>query len=466
MTNATFPETRATDSPHAGSAHITRILSEMDDARRRTLELFSIVPDEEVLHRSPGFGYRPLLWHLAHIGVFEAYWILQKVKGDPPIDERYERVFDPIATPRENSTNLPSRDEMKAFLARVRNDVKAYADQLAGNDVNGDANPLLRGGYVFDLVIEHERQHQETLAYLFHLLPPESKQRPAVDPRDDVRPSEQEITAAEKRLTTDAPAMIEIPAGACVVGATSDAFAYDNALPPHTIDVPTFRIARLPVTNDEYARFIRQGGYERSELWTPEGWACREREGWTAPLYWRGADGNRSEVTMFGDREAFAGGLPVSGVSWYEAEAYARWAGARLPTETEWEKAASWDAQANRKRRFAWGDDEPTPARGNFDLVSWGKMPVERSAAGASPYGCIDMTGNVWEWTSTTFAPYTGFEAFPYAEYSEKWFDGEHRVLKGGSWATAPAILRTSFRNFFRRDFRIAFAGLRLAADV
>ncbi|HEY0097658.1 MAG TPA: SUMF1/EgtB/PvdO family nonheme iron enzyme, partial [Pyrinomonadaceae bacterium] len=157
---------------------------------------------------------------------------------------------------------------------------------------------------------------------------------------------------------------------------------------------------------------------------------------------------------------------PVSGVSWYEAEAYARFMGKRLPTEAEWEKAASWDASSNRKRLYAWGDDEPSHAHGNFDLRYWDTTPVGSFRAGASGYGCLDMTGNVWEWTSDLFAGYENFKAYPYPEYSEVWFDEDHRVLKGGSWATHPSVLRNSFRNFFRRHFRIAFTGIRLASDA
>jgi formylglycine-generating enzyme required for sulfatase activity len=157
---------------------------------------------------------------------------------------------------------------------------------------------------------------------------------------------------------------------------------------------------------------------------------------------------------------------PVAGVSWYEAAAYARFAGKRLPTEAEWEKAASWDAERQCKRLFAWGDDAPGDAHGNFALRHWDTTPVGSFPSGASSYGCLDMTGNVWEWTSDPFAGYANFTAYPYPEYSEVWFDGDHRVLKGGSWATHPSILRTSFRNFFRRHFRIAFAGIRCAADA
>jgi formylglycine-generating enzyme required for sulfatase activity len=158
---------------------------------------------------------------------------------------------------------------------------------------------------------------------------------------------------------------------------------------------------------------------------------------------------------------------PVAGVSWYEAEAYARFAGKRLPSEAEWEKAASWDDEKRRKLRFAFGDHVPEGRMvSNFGLQFWGTTPVGSFPEGASSYGCLDMTGNVWEWTSDSFEGYEGFEPFPYPEYSEEWFDGDHRVLRGGSWATRAPLLRTSFRNFFRRHFRIAFAGIRCAADA
>lgn len=436
------------------------VLDEMDAARARTLELFAVAPEAE-LRRSPGFGYRPLLWHLAHIGVFEAYWILQKLKGEPPPDETYERIFDPIATPRKQSKDLPTGDEMRDFLARVRTRVRDYANRLTPDD----ANPLTRGNYAFDLVLEHERQHQETLAYLLHLLDPQVKRLPA-----NARMNRDAQHLTDMRATTSnddraSSAMIEIPAGRCVVGASPDSFAYDNELPPHDVEVPAFRIARLLVTNDEYAEFIRAGGYERQELWSDEGWACCEREGWGAPLYWE-PDGDAWITRTMFDSSPPAGDHPVSGVSWYEADAYARFRGARLPIEAEWEKAASWDERANCKRRFAWGDAAPSDELCNANLRLWRTTPVGNYPAGASPYGCLDMTGNVWEWTSDPFTGYAGFDAFPYPEYSEKWFDGEHRVLKGGSWATSDSVLRTSFRNFFRREFRIAFAGIRLAADA
>jgi gamma-glutamyl hercynylcysteine S-oxide synthase len=427
----------------------------MTEARAETLRVFDLA-DEHALHQSPGFGYRPILWHLAHIGVFEAYWLLQKLAGRPAPDAAYERVFDPIRTPREESKNLPARREMEDYLRRVRSDVLEALDR---HDF-GSADPLARGGYLFHLVLEHERQHRETLLYLFQLLDPSKKTRP--DATDGNATPAPKVSA---ETTAAAGGVVSVPAGAFLMGAAWDAFAYDNERPAREVFVPAFRIGRAPVTNGEFARFVAEGGYERREFWGEEGWQFREKEGWQSPLYWRRDAGEWVERGMFGEAP-LADEHPVTGVSWYEAEAYASFAGKRLPTEAEWEKAASWDEARAAKRRYAWGDEEPDARLCNFGAHAWGTTPAGAFPAGASPYGCLDMTGNVWEWTSTPFEGFPGFEPFPYPEYSAEWFDGDHRVLKGGSWATGASVLRTSFRNFFRRHFRIAFAGLRLAEDA
>ncbi len=421
----------------------------MTNARRDTLRLFDMAREED-LHESPGFGFRPVIWHLAHIGVFEAFWILQRMKGEPAPDERYERIFDPINTPREKSTNLPTRREMEDYLERVRDRVLQYLATIQFDE----ANPMLRDAYVFHLVLEHEYQHQETLAYLMQLLAPEKKQRPA------------EIISLQSQAAANACArdMIHIPAGAFSMGSNENAFAYDNEMPLHTVNIPAFKIDRLMTTNEEYAGFINEDGYTRREFWDEEGWAWRESENIMAPLYW--SQGESWRVRRMFEENELQPAHPVVGISWYEANAYARFTGKRLPTEAEWEKAASWDANNNHMRRFAWGDAAPDKSRCNFGSVFWGTTPVENFPEGQSAYGCLDMTGNAWEWTSDPFAGYPGFKAFPYPEYSEAWFDGDHRVLKGGSWATRAPLLRTSFRNFFRRNFRISFAGLRCASDA
>ena len=430
----------------------------MTEARADTLRLFDMAREED-LHESPGFGFRPVIWHLAHIGVFEAYWILQKLLGQSAPDERFERIFDPINTPREESKNLPSRREMEDFLARVRSEVFHFLDEIRFDD----SDPLLSGAYIFHLVLQHEYQHQETLAYLLHLLHPEKKRKARMGGEINA------ITVLAPETQTRRE-MITIPEGTFEMGSTWESFAYDNELPAHTVHVPAFRIDRLLTTNEEYAHFVEEGGYERREWWSDEGWAWREREGWKCPLYWseddeEGCDGWRVRG-MFDAGGVIKRQHPVVGISWYEADAYARFAGKRLPTEAEWEKAASWDRERGSKRRFSWGDDAPRPALCNFNSYFWGTTPVGAFPEGASPAGCLDMTGNVWEWTQDAFMGFPGFKAFPYPEYSETWFDGDHRVLKGGSWATRAPLLRTSFRNFFRRHFRIAFAGIRCADDA
>lgn len=433
-----------------------QIASLFEAARADTLRIFDLA-DEAELHHSPGFGFRPVMWHLAHIGVFEAYWLLQKAQGLPEPDPAYERVFDPIQTPREESKNLPTRREMEDYLARVR---AASLSYLAGFDFR-EADPLKSGGYIFRLVLEHERQHQETLCYLLQLLDPSKKRRPAAGQsaaRARVPETASEVTRADDGT-------VLVPAGAFLLGATPGGFAYDNELPAREVFVPAFRLDRHLTTNAQYERFVNEGGYERREFWSEEGWERREREGWSHPLYWlREADGWRERL-MF-EETGLRAEHPVTGVSWFEAEAYARFAGKRLPTDAEWEKAASWDEPAGVKRRYAWGDSAPSAEVCNYGLSFWGTTPAGSFPSGASAYGCQDMTGNVWEWTSTPFDAFPGFEPFPYPEYSEVWFDGDHRVLKGGSWATDASVLRTSFRNFFRRHFRIAFAGIRLAADA
>src|ERR1700749_34103 len=233
-------------------AQAEQLARSFEETRAATLRLFDLC-DERDLHESPGFGYRPIIWHLAHIGVFEAYWLVQKAQGLDAPDARYERVFDPISTPREESKNLPSRAEMESYLARVRDNVLGY---LEGFDFDS-RDPIKQDGYVFQLVLEHERQHQETLCYLFQLLDPSKKTRP----RTPALPEGAGVTQA-------VGALVSVPAGEFLMGASQGSFAYDNEYPARELFLPEFRIARAPVTNGEFARFVGEGGYERREFWT------------------------------------------------------------------------------------------------------------------------------------------------------------------------------------------------------
>ncbi|HEX2041244.1 MAG TPA: SUMF1/EgtB/PvdO family nonheme iron enzyme [Acidimicrobiales bacterium] len=247
-------------------------------------------------------------------------------------------------------------------------------------------------------------------------------------------------------------------------GTDDEAWAYDNERPAHVVDLPAFRIDAAPVANRAYARFVANGGYDDPRWWTEEGWAWRQKEDLRHPQFWRAEGGGRWSRLRFGWREDLPLDEPVQHVCWYEAAAYARWAGKRLPTEAEWEKAASWGPEGV-KRRFPWGDAEDEH-RANLGQTHFRPAAVGAYPGGASAYGCHQMVGDVWEWTSSDFEPYPGFATFPYREYSEVFFGSGYKVLRGGSWATSPLAVRTTFRNWDHPIRRQIFAGFRCARDV
>ncbi|MEP7270013.1 MAG: SUMF1/EgtB/PvdO family nonheme iron enzyme [Acidobacteriota bacterium] len=425
------------------------MIAAMNASREATLDLFAWVREESTTRRTPNPGFRPILWHLAHIGAFEEWWLLIRLCNEEPIIPRYQVLFDPIRTPREESENLPARPEIESYLSKIRDGVKRNYLEPSGTCPSPPAG--LDVEYVLGLVLEHEYQHQETLAYLLQMLPPESKRRPVRQPPP--------VVETVARIQNS---MVLIEGGEFVLGATGERFSYDNEHPEHVVDVAAFSMARYPVTNGEFLEFINAEGYGERGYWSEVGWAWKQENRINSPLYWNhGAAWQSSE--MF-ETYRIRPDYPVTGVSWYEAEAFARFAGKRLPTEAEWEKAASFDRKTGSKLLFPWGSEPPGIRHCNFGGRFLGTTPVGVFPGGASPSGCLDMAGNVWEWTATTFDGYPGFKAYPYSEYSELWFDGDHRVLKGGSWMTMAPLLRTSFRNFFRPGFRFAFAGFRLAS--
>jgi iron(II)-dependent oxidoreductase len=402
------------------------------------MRLFSIVPDETNLRLPPAPGFRPIMWHRGHIGAYEAYWLLQRSKGEASPSAEFERIFDPIKTPRDDASSLPPLDEIEGYLASIR---ARALDYLGTPEGSADWE-------TFHLVLEHELQHQETLLYLLHLVEPSRKRA-----LDGARP--RRLPALEGLVPNGG---LDVPAGSFEMGSNGYPFAYDNERPVHRVEVAAFRIDRHPVTNAQFAGFVDSGGYATPEFWSEEGWAWRESKEIEHPHSWI-PEGRGWRLRGLVEAGEMSPNAPVWGVSWYEADAYARWAGRRLPTEAEWEYAA----RGAKSRRFPWGEAAPEPRFGNFDDHFGAAAPVGSFPEGASELGCLDMTGNVWEWTASPFDGYPGFRAHPYPEYSEVWFDGDHRVAKGGSWATRAPILRASFRNFFRRDFRIGFLGFRCA---
>ena len=248
--------------------------------------------------------------------------------------------------------------------------------------------------------------------------------------------------------------------------AATEPFSLDNERPAHTVDVPAFRIGRVPVTNGEWQQFIADGGYREPRWWSHAGWTHRQQAGLTAPLFWN-PDGTR---TRFGHVEEIPADEPVQHVTYYEAEAFAAWAGARLPTEIEWEKACAWDPESHSRRRYPWGTTQPNAELANLGGEALRPAPVGAYPGGASAYGAEQMLGDVWEWTTSPLRPWPGFTAMVYKQYSEPFFEcttsAEYRVLRGGSWAVASGILRPSFRNWDHPIRRQIFSGVRLAWDV
>ena len=416
----------------------------LERARSRTEELLAPVPDEGLVAPLSPEG-APLVQDLAEIANFEELWILRSAKGDPPIADRHEDVYDALAHPGRGGRPSPLTPAgVRAYAEDVRERTLAYLEHV-DFDV---PSPLLRNGFVFGLVIEHEVQRQETMTE-------------TLQARTDV---EYPVPAPEAPdRAPGGPAEVRVPGGTFVLGAVDEPWAYDRELPAHEVELPPFRIDRAPVTNGLFAEFVQDRGYRSRRLWTDEGWEWREREGISSPLYWeRGADG--WERIRLGHREPLPPWEPVQHVSWHEASAFAAWAGKRLPTEAEWERAAGWH-QREGKQRYPWGR-EWTGFEASLDRNRFSPAPAGSYAGGMSPVGCVQMAGDVWEWTSSTLEPYPGFLAFPYPEYSEVFFGDAYHVLRGGSWATDGLIARTSFRHWQLPEARHGFTGFRCARDA
>jgi iron(II)-dependent oxidoreductase len=357
-------------------------------------------------------------------------------------------------------------DQARAYGNEVRAAVLDLLDTVSpeiafGDAAGGRAGPLvadlLGDGFVYGMVIQHEHQHDETMLAALQLLPGDGY-RPVAPPPPPGRP----IGAPE----------VLVDGGPFLMGTDTEPWAYDNERPAHRVHLPAYWIDTTPVTNAAYLEFVEDGGYDAPRWWTDAGWAWRQEARLEHPQFWRReatADWSR---LRFGFREPLPPDEPVQHVCWYEADAYARWAGKRLPSEAEWEKAAAWDPAAGRARRHPWGDEAPRGTHANLGQRHFGPAPVGAYPAGASPCGALGMLGDVWEWTSSDFTAYPGFAAFPYREYSEVFFGADHnfgadyKVLRGGSWATHPTAARATFRNWDYPIRRQIFAGFRCARDA
>jgi iron(II)-dependent oxidoreductase len=423
------------------------IAARLDEARRRTLGLVEALSEED-LHRQHDVLMSPIIWDLGHIAHFEELWLVRNLDGPVEFGEM-PGIYNPFENPRRvrGELALPSLDEVKTLMHEVRGRVLSRLEKAS---FDGD-EPLLRDGYVYSMVLQHEYQHNETILQTLQL-----KQGEPYRAR--------RLFAPPTRRMTPSGTMASFGGGRVQTGTNDRTAAYDNERPAHEVDVAPFLIDVFPVTNADYLRFMRDGGYEKESLWSPEGWQWRQESGAESPKYWL-RDGNDWCVRVMDRVRPVDPALPVCHVCFHEAEAFARYAGKRLPTEREWEVAASWDPVRRHARRYPWGDEAATAERANLDQLAFGLAPVGAYAANWSPLGCYGMIGDVWEWTSSDFLPYAGYETFPYPEYSEVFFGNEYKVLRGGSWATRPGAIRNTFRNWDYPIRRQIFSGFRCARD-
>jgi iron(II)-dependent oxidoreductase len=385
----------------------------LEEARRHTLTLVEPLTEEQ-LNRVYDPILSPLIWDLGHIANFEELWLVQRIGGRKPLRGDLGELYDAIEQPRKIRGELPilTADEVRPYMEGVR---ERTLEVLDGIDLES-GDPLLADGFVYEMLLAHEHQHNETMLQLLQMV---ESYEPA---KVDAGPASEPVS--------DGPEMVRVEGGPHEIGAPDVGFAYDNERPRHRVELKAFWIDRTPVTNADYMTYLEETGAEPPMYWEREG-----ERGWA-----RTAMGRREEVDPR---------LPVIHVSWDEADAFARWAGKRLPTEAEWEVAAE---GADRERA-------------NLDQFSFGPAPAGAYADAASDCGAVQMLGDVWEWTSSDFTAYPGFSAFPYPEYSEVFFGDEHKVLRGGAWAARRDVIRTSFRNWDLPVRRQIFSGIRCARD-
>ncbi len=423
------------------------------EARARTDELFQLVRPEALTDRPIPERHR-LIFYVGHLEAFDWNLFRQAPLGLQPFRPEFDRLFafgiDPVdgGLPADKPSDWPALEEVEEYVARVRAGVD---DCLESVEFSEATHPYLKDGLLFHVAIEHRLMHAETLAYMLERLPPARKVMQPILPESSAGPVQ--------------PRMVEIPAGRATMGlvkSEQEPFGWDNEFEPHAVEVPAFAIDAYPVTNGDFLRFLEAGCYEDRSLWADADWQWISPQSIRQPRFWRRRDRQWHQQTMFGELP-----LPLDWpvyVSHAEASAYARWKGKALPTEAQWHRAA-YGTPHGKERRYPWGEAEPTPERGNFDFRRWIPTPVHAHPASASAFGVYDLLGNGWEWTSTVFEPFEGFERFPfYPGYSADFFDGRHYVMKGGSMRTAACMLRRSFRNWFQGHYQYVYATFRCVA--
>jgi iron(II)-dependent oxidoreductase len=446
------------------------LIEALRETRARTLELVNDLNEAQLI--GPRLQIvNPLRWEIGHLAWFQEFWVLRHLGSRPPILKYGDELYDSARVAHDRRWDLPllERDETLAYMGQVLERVIAQANRGSGSlrDAEG-----FNEDYFLNLVLLHEQMHAEAITYTRQTLSyPPPKIGIAVKQADDLAVVNK-AQLAEQNPTPNQTANYstgdaEFPGGSFIAGSGPEqGFVFDNEQLAHEVEIAAFAISKTALTNAEFRHFVEDAGYRRSEFWTAEGWQWRTSVDAEHPVYWRGEGNGHWLRRNFGEWVALEERLPVIHVNWYEAHAYCRWSGRRLPTEAEWELAASSEPTAGgrsvirHKRRYPWGNDSPDPERANLDWRAMGCIPVEALSAGDSAFGCRQMIGNVWEWTASDFKPYPGFVAGPYKEYSEPWF-GSHKVLRGGCWVTRSRLIHNTYRNFYPPDRRDVWAGFR-----
>ncbi|MFZ0686352.1 MAG: SUMF1/EgtB/PvdO family nonheme iron enzyme [Terriglobales bacterium] len=423
------------------------LIHALGDARRRSDEVFSLLRDDSFYERPIPERHR-ILFYVGHLEAFDWNLLHENIFGLKSFHPEFDRLFafgiDPVGggLPTDQPSDWPSLDVVREYVTEIR----AVLDGKLG-DGRMEQYGHSRDGFsvhtLLNVAIEHRLMHVETLAYMLHQLPLDKKLR--VERSQHLKREHFDAGPVAHR-------MMDIPAGAAMLGLSlsQDNFGWDNEYEAHDVQVPEFSIERYKVTNRLYLKFMSEGGYETRSLWSDADWEWRRARGISHPVFWKKA-GDRWLYRTMSDEVPLPLDWPVY-VSHAEASAYSRWAGKSLPTEAEWHRAE----YGGR------GQGSRTMAFGNFDFQGWDPTPVNAFPEGQSEFGVDDMLGNGWEWTSTVFAPFPGFQPFLfYKGYSADFFDGKHFVMKGGSARTAACMLRPSFRNWFQAHYQYVYAGFR-----
>ena len=419
---------------------------ELVSARAETDRLFQMLAPQCIFHRPIPERHR-IVFYLGHLEAFDWNMVAVHAFGmrsfHPQFDRLFEFGIDPVdgKLPDDQPRDWPNIDEIVSYNRRTRN---AVDELLNGADFKNPTQPFVKDGLIFKVAIEHRLMHAETLAYMFHWLDYDLKRVPSLPRRSDA-------LGHRARLNGASPSA-RIPSGKTTLGQDRDrgSFGWDNEFQSYSALVAEFSMDVFNVTNGDFLEFVLAGGYQQRSLWTDEAWSWIQESGIRHPKFWIERGDHWSQRTMF-EEIPLPADWPVY-VSHAEGSAYARWKGKALPTESQYHRAAFGSLD---------GSETPMP-EGNFNFSSWSPDPVGATPGRASAFGIYDLVGNGWEWTSTPFAPFDGFEPFPfYRGYSADFFDGKHFVMKGASPRTAASLVRKSFRNWFQPHYPNVYATFR-----